>query len=45
VVTRSGLRRAREVAADLLIATALVWSLPLLLGITVALLARLGRSF
>ena len=45
VVTRSGLSRAREVAADLLIATALVWSLPLLLGITVALLTLLGRSF
>jgi hypothetical protein len=45
VVTRSRLSRAREVAADLLIATALVWSLPLLLGITVALLALLGRSF
>ena len=45
VVTRSGLSRAREAAADLLIATALVWSLPLLLGITVALLTLLGRSF
>jgi hypothetical protein len=33
------------VAADLLIATALVWSLPLLLGIAVALLTFLGRSF
>ena len=45
VVPRSGLSRAREVAADLLIATALVWSLPLLLGIAVALLTLLGRSF
>jgi len=45
VVTRTGLGRAREVAADLLIATALVWSLPLVLGIIVALLTLLGRSF
>ena len=31
-VLPSRLARAREVAADLVIATALIWSLPLLLG-------------
>jgi hypothetical protein len=31
-VTHSGWRRLREVASDLLIATALIWTLPLLLG-------------
>lgn len=31
-VAYSGWRRLREVASDLLIATALIWTLPLLLG-------------
>ena len=31
-VTHSGWRRLWEVASDLLIATALIWTLPLLLG-------------
>jgi hypothetical protein len=31
-VIRSGWRRLWEVASDLLIATALIWTLPLLLG-------------
>jgi 2-hydroxychromene-2-carboxylate isomerase len=31
-VTHVGWRRVREIAADLLIATALIWTLPLLLG-------------
>jgi hypothetical protein len=31
-VTYSRWRRLREVASDLLIATALIWTLPLLLG-------------
>jgi len=34
-------RQAREIAADLLIATALIWTLPLLLGAAVALLSLL----
>lgn len=41
VRTPSGWRRAREIAADLLIATALLWTLPLLLGAAVALLSLL----
>lgn len=36
----TGLRRAWEVASDLLIATALIWTLPLLLG-AVAAVVRL----
>ena len=35
--TRSWWQRAREVVSDLLIATALIWTLPLLLGAGVAL--------
>jgi hypothetical protein len=31
-ITYRGWRRAREIASDLLIATALIWTLPLLLG-------------
>ena len=31
-VTYSGWRQVRQIASDLLIATALIWSLPLLLG-------------
>jgi hypothetical protein len=37
----SGWRHAREITADLLIATALIWTPPLLLGAVVAVLARL----
>ena len=44
VVTRTWFGHACEVAADLLIATALVWSLPLLLGAAVALLTLLRQS-
>ena len=33
-------RHAREIAADLLIATALIWTLPLLLGAVVAVLSH-----
>ncbi|HET9362878.1 MAG TPA: hypothetical protein VFO58_24175 [Vicinamibacterales bacterium] len=36
--------RAREVACDLLIATALIWTLPLLLGAAVALVQLLLGS-
>ena len=31
-VTHQGLRRMWDIASDLLIATALIWTLPLLLG-------------
>ena len=37
-VSRTWLARAREVASDLVIATALVWALPLLLGAVAAVL-------
>lgn len=37
VGTSSWLGSAWEMASDLVIATALIWTLPLLLGITVAL--------
>ena len=40
-VTRSGLSQAWDVASDLLIATALIWTLPLLLGAAGALVAVL----
>ena len=40
-VSRTRLARAWEVAADLVIATALVWSLPLLLGAVAAILSFL----
>ena len=40
---RSVLGRVWEVASDLLIATALIWTLPLLLGAVVALLRLLMR--
>jgi hypothetical protein len=36
-VNDSWFGRAREVACDLLIATALIWTLPLLLGVVVFL--------
>ena len=39
--TPSGWRHALEIVSDLLIATALIWTLPLLLGATVAILSRL----
>ena len=39
-VADSGWRRVREIASDLLIATALIWTLPLLLG-AVNAIARL----
>ena len=45
MATRTWFSRASEVTADLLIATVLAWSLPLLLGVTVALLTLLARSF
>ena len=40
-VLRSRLAQAREISADLLIATALIWSLPLLLGAVGALVRLL----
>ena len=40
-VTRRGLRRMWEIASDLLIATALIWTLPLLFGAASAVLTRL----
>lgn len=39
----SWLRRAREVVTDLLIATALIWALPLLLAAASGLLAMFTR--
>jgi hypothetical protein len=44
IVSRTWLSRAREVASDLLIATALVWALPLLLGAVAWLLSVLLRA-
>ena len=41
VRTPSGWRHAREITADLLIATALIWAPPLLLGAVVAVFTRL----
>jgi hypothetical protein len=43
-VRRSRLTRAREIVTDLLIATALIWSLPLLVG-ALAALTRLAANF
>jgi hypothetical protein len=43
-VNDSWFGRARTVAVDLLIATALIWTLPLLLGAAVALLQLLLGS-
>lgn len=43
-VTRSWFGQAWEVASDLIIATLLVWTLPLLIGATAAAL-RLLRSW
>lgn len=40
-VTRRGWRRTWEVASDLLIATALIWTLPLLLGVMNAVIRLL----
>ena len=40
-VSRTWLSRVWEVASDVVIATALVWALPLLLGATAALLGLL----
>lgn len=37
-------QRAREIASDLLIATALIWTLPLLFGAVVAVVSRLLSS-
>ena len=42
--TISGPRRAWEVVSDLLIATALIWSLPLLLAAIAAVLKLLWES-
>ena len=42
-VTHSRWRQAWEVASDLLIATALIWTLPLLLGVVHALFKLLER--
>jgi hypothetical protein len=40
-IAHSGLRGVWEVVSDLLIATALIWTLPLLLGAVGALVDRL----
>ena len=40
-IAHSGLRGVWEVVSDLLIATALIWTLPLLLGVVAALVNRL----
>jgi len=42
-IAHSGLRGVWEVVSDLLIATALIWTLPLLLGAVGALVNRLLR--
>jgi hypothetical protein len=43
-VTRSWLGRAWEVVSDLVMATALVWALPLLLGVLAAAVRFLLRA-
>jgi len=42
VTTRSWFGRAWEVVSDLLLATAVVWALPLLVGAVAALISLLG---
>ena len=42
-VTHSRLRQVWDIASDLLIATALIWTLPLLLGVVGALFRLLER--
>jgi hypothetical protein len=44
IVTRSWFRHAWDVASDLLIATAVVWALPLLLGVVAGVLRLLLRG-
>ena len=44
-VTHRGWRRTREVASDLLIATALIWTLPLLLGAMNAVVQLLTKDW
>ena len=44
-VSRTRLARAREVASDLLIATALIWALPLLFGVAAALVTLVLQAF
>lgn len=44
-VTHRGLRRMWEIASDLLIATALIWTLPLLLGAMNAVVRILGYGW
>lgn len=41
IVTRGWFQRGWGVASDLLIATALIWALPLLLGVVAAVFRRL----
>jgi hypothetical protein len=43
-VSRTWLRRAWDVAFDVVVATALVWALPLLLGIVAAVLRLLRQA-
>ena len=45
IVTRSWFRRAWDVASDLLLATAVVWALPLLFGAVVGVFRLLLRGF
>ena len=43
-VTSSGLRRTWEIVSDLAIATAIIWALPLLLGVMGGLVMLLWRA-
>ena len=44
VLTRSWFGRAWEITSDLLIATAIIWALPLLLGIVVAVVGLIAQA-
>jgi hypothetical protein len=43
-VTHSRMRQVWDIASDLLIATALIWTLPLLLGVLGALVRAFGET-
>ncbi|HYS24009.1 MAG TPA: hypothetical protein VEP46_00355 [Vicinamibacterales bacterium] len=45
IIARSWFRRAWDVASDLLLATAVVWALPLLLGAVVGVFRLLFPGF
>jgi hypothetical protein len=44
VLTRSWFGRAWEITSDLLIATAIIWALPLLLGVVVAVFRLVAQA-